>query len=465
MTASGSGGPSSTPPSPPVPAARWGEQTRLAIDNFPISGEPMPIAVVRALAEIKSAAAAVHRARGLIDDDLAEAIERAASEVADGRWDDQFPVDVFQTGSGTSTNMNVNEVIASLASDLLGRPVHPNDDVNRSQSSNDTVPAATRLAAARLVVDDLAPALDRLGRSLRRLSAAHTDTVKMGRTHLMDAVPMTFGQEVGGWARSVELGRERVVACLDRLLELPLGGTAVGTGLNAPPGFDADIAAELARRTGLATRAAADHMEAQSRTDALTELSAMVKVVALSLHALAGDLRLLGSGPIGGLAEIRLPSLQAGSSIMPGKVNPVIPEAVQQVAAQIVGNDATVTFAATMSMLQLNTAAPVIARAVVSSLRLLTSATHVLAVRCIDGLAVDHDRMLDLARRSPALVTVLAPSLGYDAAAALVRRAADDGRPLAELARTAGVPDELTARLDDLAGMTRLATDTGPSSP
>ncbi|MEZ5248994.1 MAG: lyase family protein [Ilumatobacteraceae bacterium] len=417
-----------------------------------------------ALAEIKGAAAAVHRARGLIDADLAEAIERAAAAVTDGRWDDQFPVDVFQTGSGTSTNMNVNEVVANLASEALGRPVHPNDDVNRSQSSNDAVPAATRLAAAGLVTNQLAPALDRLAHSLRALSAAHTGTVKMGRTHLMDAVPMTFGQEVGGWARSVELGRDRITSCLDRLLELPLGGTAVGTGLNAPPGFDADIATELARRTGLATRPAADHMEAQSRTDSLTELSAMVKVVSLSLYAIAGDLRLLGSGPVGGLAEIRLPSLQAGSSIMPGKVNPVIPEAVQQVAAQIVGNDATVTFAATMSNLQLNTAAPVIARALVSSLQLLANAARLLADRCITGIAVDADRMLDVARRSPALVTVLAPSLGYDAAAALVSRAREDGRPLAELARDAGVPEHVTARLDDLAGMTRPSPDVSRST-
>ena len=310
----------------------------------------------------------------------------------------------------------------------------------------------------------LAPALDRLAHSLRALSAAHTGTVKMGRTHLMDAVPMTFGQEVGGWARSVELGRDRITSCLDRLLELPLGGTAVGTGLNAPPGFDADIATELARRTGLATRPAADHMEAQSRTDSLTELSAMVKVVSLSLYAIAGDLRLLGSGPVGGLAEIRLPSLQAGSSIMPGKVNPVIPEAVQQVAAQIVGNDATVTFAATMSNLQLNTAAPVIARALVSSLQLLANAARLLADRCITGIAVDADRMLDVARRSPALVTVLAPSLGYDAAAALVSRAREDGRPLAELARDAGVPEHVTARLDDLAGMTRPSPDVSRST-
>ena len=437
----------------PVGGRRWGAQTELAIANFPISGEPMPPEVVRALAEIKYAAARVNAAHGLLDDEVAAAIATAAGEIADGEWADQFPVDVFQTGSGTSTNMNVNEVIAHRAGELLGRTVHPNDHVNRSQSSNDTFPSAVRLAAAALVVDAVVPALARLAAGLRSLAARHTATVKMARTHLMDAVPTTFGHEVDAWARAVELGLVRVESALDGVLELPVGGTAVGTGLNAPVGFGADVAAVLRERTGLAVVEAVDHHEAQSSHDAVLHLGAAVRTVALSIHKIAGDLRLLSSGPTGGLAEIRLPALQAGSSIMPGKVNPVVPEAVQQVAAQIVGNDATMSFAATLSTLQLSTAGPVVARAIVSSLRLLAAAAEVLHDRCVVGIEVDADRMAGFARRSPAVVTALAPAVGYDAAAALVHDAAAAGRDVADLARERGLPDDVVALVDDLASM------------
>ncbi len=448
----------------PVGGRRWGAQTELAIANFPISGEPMPPEVVRALAEIKYAAARVNAAHGLLDDEVAAAIATAAGEIADGEWADQFPVDVFQTGSGTSTNMNVNEVIAHRAGELLGRTVHPNDHVNRSQSSNDTFPSAVRLAAAALVVDAVVPALARLAAGLRSLAARHTATVKMARTHLMDAVPTTFGHEVDAWARAVELGLVRVESALDGVLELPVGGTAVGTGLNAPVGFGADVAAVLRERTGLAVVEAVDHHEAQSSHDAVLHLGAAVRTVALSIHKIAGDLRLLSSGPTGGLAEIRLPALQAGSSIMPGKVNPVVPEAVQQVAAQIVGNDATMSFAATLSTLQLSTAGPVVARATVSSLRLLAAAANVLSERCIGALEVDAARMATYARRSPAVVTVLAPVMGYDAAAALVHEAADTGRDIGELARERGVADDVAARVDDLLAMAGVSPDGAPGT-
>ncbi|MFN8021286.1 MAG: class II fumarate hydratase [Acidimicrobiales bacterium] len=449
----------------PAGGRRWGRQTDLAIANFPISGEPVPADVVRALGEIKYAAAVVNERHGSIDAELADAVMRAADEVADGEWADQFPVDVFQTGSGTSTNMNVNEVIAHRAGELLGRAVHPNDHVNRSQSSNDVFPSAIRLAAAALIVDEVVPALALLATELRALAARHRTTVKMGRTHLMDAVPMTFGQEVDGWARAIELGVVRVEAALDRVLELPIGGTAVGTGLNAPRGFGADVAAVLRDRTGLAVVEATDHVEAQSSHDALVELSGEVRTVALSLHKVAGDLRLLSSGPTGGLAELRLAELQAGSSIMPGKVNPVIPEAVQQVTAQIVGNDATITFAATLSTLQLSTAGPIVARATVSSLRLLAAAATVLRERCLGGLEVDTERMATYARRSPAVVTALAPVMGYDAAAALVHEASDSGRSIGELARERGVADDVAARVDDLLGMAGVSADDAPGTP
>ena len=412
---------------------RWGEQTQRAIDNFPVSGEPVPRPVIEALAMIKAECAAVNADLGVVPPEIGEAVRRAAEEIVDGEMADQFPVDVFQTGSGTSTNMNLNEVIANRATELTGETVHPNDHVNASQSSNDTFPSAIRVAAVIEITTALLPALVSLAGSLTELSGRHADTVKMARTHLMDAVPMTFGQEVGGWAHSIELACDRVTGVLPRLSELPLGGTAVGTGLNAPPGFGSKVARRLSVRTGRAFTEALDHFEAQSSQDVLVEAGATMKIVALSLNKIAGDLRLLGSGPNGGLAEIMLPALQAGSSIMPGKVNPVIPEMVQQVAAQVVGNDATMTFAATMSTLQINTAMPVMARSLLSSIHLLTRAATLLDTRCIRGIDVDEVKMRTNAERSPAIVTALAPRIGYDAAARLVHEAEDRGVPLAEL--------------------------------
>jgi fumarate hydratase class II len=425
---------------------RWGTQTRLAVANFPISGEPMPRAVIRAIAQVKAEAAAVNLAHGVIDGATAGSIVRAADEVLDGAFDDQFPVDVFQTGSGTSTNMNVNEVIAHRATELAGVDVHPNDHVNASQSSNDVVPSALRIAAAHTIERALLPALRGLHHALAEQSRRHRDTVTLGRTHLMDAVPITFGQEAGGWARAVELGVERLEAVMPRLLELPLGGTAVGTGLNAPPRFGAEMAARLAARTGLTLVEAADHFEAQGHQEVFVEVSGAVRAAAMGLHTIAMNVRLLGSGPTGGLGELVVPELQAGSSIMPGKVNPVIAEVVQQVAAQVVGNDAAITFAAgTTSMLQLGTGLPVIARNLMSSLDLLTAAATVFDERCIRGLLVDAERMRTAALGSPALVTALAPRIGYDAASRLVHLMSERGESLAEVARTEGV-----AGIDDL---------------
>jgi fumarate hydratase class II len=412
---------------------RWGEQTQLAIDNFPVSGERIPPTMIEALAMIKAECAAVNSELGVIPAPIGAAIRQAADEIVGGAMADQFPVDIFQTGSGTSTNMNLNEVIAHRAAEVLGDAVHPNDHVNASQSSNDTFPSAARIAAVVQLTTALLPALDLLRLSLVDLSNRHMNTVKMARTHLMDAVPMTFGQEVSGWARSIELSTDRLNAVLPRLAELPLGGTAVGTGLNAPHHFGSLVAARLSARTGFTFIEAVNHFEAQSNQDVIVEAGAMSKLVALALHKIAGDLRLLGSGPNGGLAEITLPTLQAGSSIMPGKVNPVIPEMVQQVAAQVVGNDATITFAATMSTLQINTAMPVAACSLLSSIHLLANATTLLDTRCIRGIEVDENRMRDNAERSPAIVTALAPQIGYDAAARLVHQAGEQGVSLAEL--------------------------------
>ena len=404
---------------------------------------------------IKADSASANSELEAVPKKIATAVRQAAEEVVSGQFADQFPVDVFQTGSGTSTNMNMNEVLAQRATEILGEPVHPNDHVNASQSSNDTFPSAARIAAVLQLTTTLIPALDALHSSLVALSERHATTVKMARTHLMDAVPMTFGQEVSGWARGVALARERIKSMLPRLAELPLGGTAVGTGLNAPKDFASSVAERLSRRTGFTFVEAANHFEAQASQDALVEAGATLKVVAVSLHKIAGDLRLLGSGPNGGLGEITLPALQAGSSIMPGKVNPVIPEMVQQVAAQVVGNDATITFASTMSTLQLNTAMPIIARSVLSSIHLLSSAATLLDTRCIRGVEVDADRMRRNAERSPAIVTALAPRIGYDAATKLVRQAAEQGVSLAELIEANDVETTPSAHADALLAMAR----------
>ncbi|HZX53184.1 MAG TPA: class II fumarate hydratase [Ilumatobacteraceae bacterium] len=433
---------------------RWGEQTQKAIENFPVSGDRIPPEMIDALAMIKAESAAVNAQIGQLPQRLADAIRKAADEILRGEMADQFPVDVFQTGSGTSTNMNMNEVIANRASEIAGEAIHPNDHVNAAQSSNDTFPSAGRIAAVMQITLMLLPALDSLRASLVELSARHVDTVKMARTHLMDAVPITFGQEVSGWARSVELGANRLRDVLPRLAELPLGGTAVGTGLNAPEGFGAAVADRLSARTGCTFKEAANHFEAQSSQDPMVEAGAMLKVVALSLHKIAGDLRLLGSGPNGGLGELQLPALQAGSSIMPGKVNPVIPEMVQQVAAQVVGNDATITFAATLSTLQLSTAMPITARSVLSSIHLLTSAATLLDSRCIRSVEVDKDRMRRNAERSPAIVTALAPRIGYDAAARLVYQAQEQGESLQSLIE-AQDGDSSAGSADVLLAMTR----------
>jgi fumarate hydratase class II len=430
--------------------AWWGPQTQRAIANFPISGDPLPPELLEALIHVKRAAAAVNARRRIISKDVAAAIEAVGAElVAEARFE-QFPLDVFQTGSGTSTNMNANEVIAHLATEQLGRAVHANDDVNASQSSNDVFPTAIRVAAVGLVVHRLIPALEHLHSVLQRVARRHRRTVKAGRTHLMDAAPVTFGQEVAGWARAVELGIDRSRDVVPRLAELPLGGTAVGTGLNAPRGFAAAVIERLSTELDLPLSEAADHFEAQSAQDALVEASGAAKVVALSLHKIAGDLRLLGSGPAAGLAEVALPALQPGSSIMPGKVNPVIPEAVQQVAAQVVGNDAAITFAATLSTLELNTAMPVMARNLLESLRLLANAAPLLADRCVAGLDPDEETMRRYAESSSAVVTALNPVLGYEEAARVAKRAMAERRSVRDVIREEGLVDdaEVEAALD-----------------
>ncbi len=376
-----------------VPAeALWGAQTQRAIDNFRISGEPMPHEVIRAVARIKRAAALENAARGVLAPDVAEAVAEAATEVVSGYLTGQFPLDVFQTGSGTSSNMNVNEVVAHLAARRLGRPVHPNDEVNASQSSNDVFPSAVHLAALGALSRDLLPAMFGLASALREKSVECAGVVKAGRTHLMDATPVTLGQEFGGYAAAVELGVERVEGCMGRLGELPLGGTAVGTGINAPPGFAAGVVARLSQELGLALTEARDHFEAQGARDALVETSGALRTVAVSLVKICNDLRLMGSGPAAGLAEIRIPELQPGSSIMPGKVNPVIPEVVIQVAAQVVGNDAAIAFAGATGAFELNVAVPVMARNLLESIRLLAAACRALAEQCVRGIEADPER-------------------------------------------------------------------------
>ncbi len=433
-------------------AARWGAQTQRAVWNFPVSGQRVENGLIRALARIKGAAAVVNGRLGVVEQTAAGAIAAAADEVVEGRWDDQFPVDVFQTGSGTSTNMNVNEVLASLAGERTGRAVHPNDEVNASQSSNDVFPSAIRLAAASAVTTDLVPALAHLAGALRAKSSELADVVKAGRTHLMDAIPVTLGQELGGYARAMELGIERLADVLPRLSELPLGGTAVGTGLNAPEGFAARVVAELAEVVELPLTEARDHFEAQGGQDVLVECSGVLRVVAVSLTKAANDLRWMASGPRTGLAEIRLPDLQPGSSIMPGKVNPVVPEAVCQVAAQVVGNDAAVAFAGATGNFELNVMLPVMARNLLESIRLLAAVSRLFADACVVGIVADQDRCRSYAESSPAVVTSLAPRLGYERAAQVVKEAGASGRSVREVVRGHGwlADAELDAALDVL---------------
>ncbi len=426
-----------------VPArAKWQAQTQRAVENFPVSGQPIERSLVRSLALVKRAAAQQNAELGVIDAAIAAAITEAATEVAGGKWDGEFPVDVFQTGSGTSSNMNMNEVLATLATERMGQQVHPNDHVNASQSSNDVFPSAIHLAATSEVKDALIPALGHLASTLRQKAAEFAGVVKAGRTHLMDATPVTLGQEMGGYATAIEHGIERLEASLPRVGELPLGGTAVGTGLNAPPGFAAGVIRRLASELGLPLREARDHFEAQGSRDALVEVSGVLRTVAVSLYKCATDLRWMGSGPRAGLAEIRIPDLQPGSSIMPGKVNPVIPEAVSQVVAQVIGNDASIAFGGAGGNFELNVMLPVIARNLLESLRLLTNVSRLFADRCIAGLEADAERCRNYALSSPAIVTALNPYIGYEEAARVVKQSLAEGKDLRTVVLERGLLSE-----------------------
>ncbi|MFJ9952255.1 class II fumarate hydratase [Kitasatospora sp. NPDC091207] len=404
-------------------AAKWQAQTQRAVENFPVSGQRLERAHIAALARIKAAAARVNARLGVLDEETAEAVAAAAEEVAQGHWDEEFPVDVFQTGSGTSSNMNTNEVIATLAGERLGRPVHPNDHVNASQSSNDVFPSSIHIAATAAVTHDLIPALEHLAEALERKAAEFSQVVKSGRTHLMDATPVTLGQEFAGYAAQVRHGRERLLATLPRVAELPLGGTAVGTGINTPPGFAAAVIEEVARATDLPLTEARDHFEAQGARDGLVELSGQLRTVAVGFTKIANDLRWMGSGPRTGLGEINLPDLQPGSSIMPGKVNPVLPEVVLMVSAQVIGNDATVTVAGASGNFELNVMLPVIARNVLESIRLLANSARLLADRTVDGITANVERAREYAESSPSVVTPLNRYIGYEEAAKVAKQA------------------------------------------
>ncbi|MCX4724097.1 aspartate ammonia-lyase [Streptomyces sp. NBC_01306] len=445
-----------------VPAgAKWRAQTQRAVENFPVSGQTLERAHIEALARIKAAAAKVNAGLGVIEDDLAQAVQDAAAEVADGRWDGEFPVDVFQTGSGTSSNMNMNEVLATLATERLGRLVHPNDHVNASQSSNDVFPSSIHIAATAAVTRDLIPALDHLAEALERKAAEFSDVVKSGRTHLMDATPVTLGQEFGGYAAQIRYGVERLNSSLPRLAELPLGGTAVGTGINTPPGFSAAVIAEVAGATGLPLTEARNHFEAQSARDGIVETSGQLRTIGAGLTKISNDLRWMASGPRTGLAEISLPDLQPGSSIMPGKVNPVIPEAVLMVAAQVTGNDATVAAAGAAGNFELNVMLPVIAKNVLESVRLLANVSRLLADRTVDGITAHPERAREYAESSPSVVTPLNKYIGYEEAAKVAKRAVAERRTIRDVVLDEGyvergdlTAEELDAALDVLS-MTR----------
>ncbi|MEV0548475.1 class II fumarate hydratase [Nocardia salmonicida] len=437
--------------------ALWRAQTQRAVENFPISGRGLERAQIRALGLLKAACAQVNKDLGLLDPVKADAIIAAAGEIANGEHDDQFPIDVFQTGSGTSSNMNANEVIASIAA-RNGVTVHPNDDVNMSQSSNDTFPTATHLAATEAVITDLVPALDHLRLALLDKSQQWRTVVKSGRTHLMDAVPVTLGQEFGGYTRQIAAGIERAMATLPRLGELPIGGTAVGTGLNAPAGFGTKVVAELVRTTGIdALREAHDHFEAQAARDGLVEASGALRTIAVSLTKIANDIRWMGSGPLTGLGELQLPDLQPGSSIMPGKVNPVLPEAVTQVAVQVVGNDAAIAFGGASGAFELNVYIPVMARNLLESIRLLANVSRLFADRCVSGLVANEEHLRTLAESSPSIVTPLNSAIGYEEAAAVAKEALREKKTIRQTVIDRGlVPDklsleELDRKLDVLA--------------
>ncbi|MEU4208723.1 class II fumarate hydratase [Streptomyces sp. NPDC026206] len=421
--------------------AKWRAQTQRAVENFPISGQGLERAHIEALGRIKAAAAKVNAGLGVIDEDVAAAIGAAAHEVVEGRWDEHFPIDVFQTGSGTSSNMNANEVIATLATERLGRPVHPNDHVNASQSSNDVFPSSIHIAATAAVTGDLIPALDHLAAALERKAEEFATVVKSGRTHLMDATPVTLGQEFGGYAAQVRYGTERLRSSLPRLAELPLGGTAVGTGINTPPGFSGAVIAEIARTTGLPLTEARDHFEAQGARDGLVETSGQLRTVAVGLTKIANDLRWMGSGPRTGLGEINLPDLQPGSSIMPGKVNPVICEAVLMVAAQVTGNDATVATAGAAGNFELNVMLPVMAKNLLESVRLLANASRLLADRTVDGITANVERAREYAESSPSVVTPLNRYIGYEEAAKVAKKSLAERKTIREVVLESGYVD------------------------
>jgi fumarate hydratase class II len=423
----------------------WGGETDKAVANFPVSRQPIPAPVVHWLGRLKAAAARANAELGLLDADVAERIATAGDEVAAGDHDDQFPIDVFQTGSGTSSNMNANEVIANLAGD----EAHPNDHVNMGQSSNDVFPSAVHLAALDEVSRELLPALDALASALERKGDEFRDVVKAGRTHLMDAVPVTLGQEFAGYAAQVRLGADRVRATLGRVGQIPLGGTATGTGLNTHPEFAERVRAKLAQDTGLEISAPVDRFEAQGNRDALVELSGMLKVVAVSLTKIANDLALMGSGPRAGLAELRLPELQKGSSIMPGKVNPVICEVVIQVGAQVIGNDAAITVAGSQGQFELNVRVPLIARNLLDSIKLLAAASRLLDEKVIRDVEANEEMAERHAEATLATATALNPHIGYDRATEIVKHAAESGKPLREVASEHGVEDETLDRALD----------------
>ena len=431
-------------------AELWGAETRKAVANFPVSGETIPVAVIHWLGRIKGAAARTNAELGLLDADVAEKIATAADAVAAGEHDDQFPIDVFQTGSGTSSNMNANEVIAALA----GGDVHANDDVNMGQSSNDVFPTAVHLAALDEIVRDLLPALERLAEALAAKAQEFDDVVKSGRTHWMDAVPVTLGQEFGGYAAQVREGAARVRDTLPRLGKVPLGGTAVGTGLNTHPEFASRVRARLHEDTGLEISPPADPFESQAARDGLVEASGALKVLAVSLTKIANDIRFMGSGPRAGLAEIALPELQKGSSIMPGKVNPVIPEVVTQVAAQVIGNDQAITVGGMQGHFELNVFVPLLARNLLDSIKLLASASRLFAEKCVDGIEANRETCERYAELTLSAATALNPYIGYDKAAEIVKEAASSGRSLREVARDAGVDD---ATLDQALDLRKIA--------
>jgi fumarate hydratase class II len=433
------------------------------VENFPISGARIERELIGALASIKGTAATVNAELGVLDAETARAVHDAAAEVARGDWDGEFPIDVFQTGSGTSSNMNANEVIATLAGERLGRSVHPNDEVNASQSSNDVFPSAIHLAATRAVVRTLVPALRQLEEALAAKASEFATVVKSGRTHLMDATPVTLGQEFGGYAAQVRYGVERLEAALPRLAELPLGGTAVGTGINTPPGFAAAVISRLAADMDLPLTEARNHFEAQGARDALVETSGQLRTIAVGLIKITNDLRWMGSGPRTGLGEIALPDLQPGSSIMPGKVNPVVPEAMQMVCAQVIGNDATVAYAGAAGNFELNVMLPVLARNLLESIRLLANASRLLATRCVDGITANVERARELAESSPSIVTPLNRFIGYDEAAKVAKQSLAERKTIRQVVIERGyvaagkISEEDLDRVLDVLSMTRPA--------